>query len=266
MRLNIHSIFNRWRLVFLCAMVLATGIILSQPSVRKNLATLFYYQTQSWGIRLETVKVGGNTVIPLQNIMETLSLPKGYPMLAINTNDLRQKLERQGWIKSAIVTKSLPNTLVIQITEHTPMALWQNNKKYQLISKNGDLMGQSHMNQFLDLLLLVGNNIPKRTQDISHMLDNMPLIKNRIKIVSLMSDRWWALKTKSDIEILLPIENAPQHASFLNTIQQEKQILDRDIIRIDLRIPDRMVIKLRTESTDDNSQSSPSKPKKKQPA
>lgn len=257
-------LIRRWRLVVLFATLLAGGITLSQPTIRTNLIHALYSQTQHWGMALETVKIGGNTVVPSPHILDALALPQGYPMLAINTKQHRRKLEQMGWIKSATVTKQLPNTLVVQITEHTPIAIWQNNKTYQLVSADGDLMGHSHLNKFLNLLLLVGKDAPARVHEVTAILNRMPLIRDSIKSATLQAERRWTLTTQSGIEILFPVHDAPENADFLNTMHQDKGLLNRDIIRIDLRIPDRMVIKLRTQPKTQTPK--PTKPQNKQPA
>lgn len=242
MRLNPKALIAYWRWVGLCAVLGA--VIWAVSAVRTDVLHRVYSQTQQWGLALTTVKVGGNVVLSPLEITEAIALPKGYPMLAIDSDEVREKLENMGWIKSAIITKHLPNTLVVQITEHTPKAIWQNKGLYQLVSTQGDLMGSDHMNQFLHLLLLVGEGAPQRIDQVFAILDRMPLIKDHIRAASLVSQRRWTLTTQSGIEILFPAENAPEQAAHLNGVHGAEQLLDRDIIRVDLRLSDRMVVKL----------------------
>ena len=46
---------------------------------------------------------------------------------------LRRHVEQVGWVKDARVSRRFPDTLVIDIVERTPAALWQNQGQLALI-------------------------------------------------------------------------------------------------------------------------------------
>ena len=244
------------------ASVAIGAIAMQTENIRQNVLSFVFYQSQKMGFTLETVKVAGNNAIATKDILSLIALPQGYPMLAINNNHIRDKLQNVGWIKNASISKQYPNALVVKIQERTPIAIWQNKGNYQLIGSEGHLMGTQGITKYLDLLLLVGNNAPERMDELQNIFHEMPLIKDNIKTASWISNRRWTLTTKSGIEILLPAKSPLASAKYLNKLQRRKQILNRDIIRVDLRIIDRVVVKLRTDKTT----SPTSKQKPKQPA
>ena len=238
------------------------GYAMQTQQVRNMVIPFIYEQSEKMGLTLETVKVAGNDAVSTEDILSIIALPQGYPMMAINTTGIREKLQNVGWIKSASISKQFPKTLVVKIVERTPIAIWQNKGGYQLIGSEGHLMGTQGITQYLDLLLLVGDNAAAQMEKLQLILDEMPKIKETIKTASWISDRRWTLTTKSGIEILLPAKLPMASAKYLAKLQRRKNILERDIIRIDLRIQDRVIVKLRTTKPE-----IPPEPKeKKQPA
>ena len=246
MRLIITIIMRYPLWVTLIISTLLGGYAMQTPQVRQVIIPFIYEKSKKLGLTLETVKVAGNHAITTEDILSIIALPQGYPMVAIDSTKIREKLQNVGWIKSASISKQLPNTLVVKITERTPIAIWQNKGGYQLIGSEGHLMGTQGITQYLDLLLLVGDNAPSQMEQLQLVLNEMPRIKKTIKTASWISGRRWTLTTKSGIEILLPAQSPMASAKYLAKLQRRKNILERDIIRIDLRIQDRVIVKLRT--------------------
>ena len=246
MRLMLSLIIRYPMWVTLVISALLGGYAMQTPQIRQVVIPFIYTQSQKLGLTLETIKVAGNNAITTEHILSTIALPQGYPMVAINSNTIREKLQRVGWIKSASISKQLPNTLVVKIVERTPIAIWQNKGGYQLIGSEGHLMGTQGITQYLNLLLLVGDDAPSQMAQLQLILDEIPQIKKTIKTASWISGRRWTLTTESGIEILLPAKHPIASAKYLAKLQRRKNILERDIIRIDLRIQDRVIVKLRT--------------------
>jgi cell division protein FtsQ len=60
----------------------------------------------------------------------------------------------------------------------------------------------------------------------------------------LVAQRRWNLHLKGGVEVLLP-EDGPERAlSVLRDMEQSKKLLERDIVAIDLRRPDRVTVRL----------------------
>jgi cell division protein FtsQ len=67
--------------------------------------------------------------------------------------------------------------------------------------------------------------------------------------------RRWNLRLDDGIDIRLPEENAQSAWTRLATLERDQRVLSRDIIAIDLRIRDRLVVRRRgkTEQKRENS-------------
>ena len=69
---------------------------------------------------------------------------------------IRDRLLQFGWVKDARVSRRLPDTLVIDIVERTPAALWQNNGRLALIDSEGVVLDRVPVDKMPDLPLLIG--------------------------------------------------------------------------------------------------------------
>ena len=63
---------------------------------------------------------------------------------------------RIGWVKDARVSRRLPDTLVIDIVERKPAALWQNQGQLALIDSEGVVLDRVPVDKMPDLPLLIG--------------------------------------------------------------------------------------------------------------
>jgi cell division protein FtsQ len=59
-----------------------------------------------------------------------------------------------------------------------------------------------------------------------------------------VADRRWNLRLKNGIDVRLPETNVEQALDRLVALDREKKILSRDVLAIDLRLPDRVTVRL----------------------
>ena len=62
---------------------------------------------------------------------------KTTAMPLVDVSDIRSRLLEFGWVKDARVSRRFPDTLVIDIVERTPAALWQDEDRLTLIDAEG---------------------------------------------------------------------------------------------------------------------------------
>src|SRR3546814_20249264 len=77
-------------------------------------------------------------------------------MPLVDLEEVRLKLLRYGWIEDAHVSRRLPDTLLIQIDERTPAAIWQDNGQLTLIDASGVLLEPVSPAAMPPLPLLIG--------------------------------------------------------------------------------------------------------------
>ena len=78
------------------------------------------------------------------------------PQALVNVSAIRDRLLQFGWVKDARVSRRLPDTLVIDIVERTPAAMWQNQGQLALIDQEGVVLDRVPVDKMPDLPLLIG--------------------------------------------------------------------------------------------------------------
>ncbi|MBI3647853.1 MAG: FtsQ-type POTRA domain-containing protein [Actinobacteria bacterium] len=66
---------------------------------------------------------------------------QGENVLSLNTGVVEARLERDPWIANAVVTRSLPGTVTIRVTERTPVAAVQVAGGFELVAADGVTLG-----------------------------------------------------------------------------------------------------------------------------
>ena len=203
------------------------------------------YQTLGdMGFSLELVKFKGDKYIGQAQLVEELGLFDGIPILALDLNELRSEIKTRNWVKDAEITRVLPSKLEIKITEREPLAIWQFQKQLFLIDEEGIVLTNLDAAEGLPFPLIVGEGANKHAAEIFKLLENEKTLYSRVHAAIRLSDRRWNVMFMNGIEVMLPEDNLDEAWKKLARLQLEKQVLDRDVEKIDLRMHDRVYIKM----------------------
>ena len=196
------------------------------------------------GFRLQKITVDGRVFTPKADLLAALDLHLDEPMLAIEPAALKQRLEQLGWVRSAAVERRLPGEIHVQLTEAVPVALWQRGGKFQVIDRAGHLIAQAAPQQFLQLPVLAGDGAPDHADQLFAMLAAEPALAPRVRAAVWVGDRRWNLVFDNGVDVKLPADSPQAAWSMLAKLDREQRLLARDITVIDMRLPDRLVVRL----------------------
>tara|TARA_R100000789_G_scaffold62815_1_gene59749 strand:- start:96 stop:578 length:483 start_codon:yes stop_codon:yes gene_type:complete len=79
--------------------------------------------TGSAGLTLRRVTVEGRLRTPRADVFAALGATQGDPILGIDIDQARARLESIDWVRSAVVERRLPDLIHIQIAERSPVAI-----------------------------------------------------------------------------------------------------------------------------------------------
>jgi cell division protein FtsQ len=198
--------------------------------------------TAAAGFSVEDVMVLGRDRTTVADILGALQVKRGAPILAASPIEAKVRLEALPWVRSAAVARLLPDTIAVEITERKPMALWQHGGKFELIDEEGKMLPVEQLGQFSSLPVLVGEGAPEAGAELLAMLAEEPALRDRVAASVRVSDRRWNLRMDNGIDVELPEENAETAWRELARLERTYGLLERDIRRVDLRLPDRMVL------------------------
>ncbi|HWA43409.1 MAG TPA: cell division protein FtsQ/DivIB [Hypericibacter adhaerens] len=196
------------------------------------------------GLTLQSVTVDGREQTPPEELLAAIGADRGTPILALDPAAIRARVENLPWVKSASVHRGLDGNLKVHIDEFAPFALWQRDGKFYLVDREGEAIAASDPGRFSQLLVLVGDNAPQHASDLVAMLGLEPELKARVKAAVWVGDRRWNLRLDNGVDVKLPETNPTAAWLQLARLEREQGLLKRDLSTIDLRLPDRMVVRL----------------------
>ena len=171
---------------------------------------------------------------------------RSMAMPLVDAEGIRERLLRYGWVKDARVSRRLPDTLVIDIVERQPAALWQDRQQLALIDGDGVVIDRVPVTQMPDLPLLVGAGANLHQRELNELLEVAPTLKPQLVSAAWMGGRRWDLKLQSGETIALPEghESAKIALGKFAELDKSTGLLGRGLVRFDLRLPGKMVVRL----------------------
>ncbi|HEX6842425.1 MAG TPA: FtsQ-type POTRA domain-containing protein [Stellaceae bacterium] len=221
-----------------------TGVIArAGAAVEQRLFAL----TARCGLAVANVQVEGRERTSRAAVLDAVAVVRGTPILAVDPADAKQRLEAVPWIRSASVERRFPDTLHIRLVERQPLAFWQRHGKLVLIDRDGVTIPTDRLDQFGNLIVLVGPDAPAHGAELIDMLATEPTLAAHVAAAVRMGGRRWNLHLDNNVDIALPEDDAAAAWRRLAQVERSDGILEREIQEVDLRLPDRLVVRTATE-------------------
>ena len=211
----------------------------SVASSRERLGDL----SAALGWRVRNVVVLGRANTPDGLVRAAIGVSPGAPALGFSLADARTRIETLPWVERASVERRLPDTLVVRITERHPYAVWQNQGRFSLIDRAGQVLTDQDVGEFRSLPLVVGTGAAEHAADLLDPLARFPAVQDRVEGAVRIGDRRWNLRLKNGIDVLLPEGHEAAALQRLATLQDGHDLLGRPLQVIDLRLPDRLSVR-----------------------
>jgi cell division protein FtsQ len=198
------------------------------------------------GLKVERIVVEGRSLTPEPLLAAAIGIHEGDPLLGFSIEAVRQNVERLTWVQSAAVERRLPGTLVVNLVERRPFAVWQNQKRFVLIDRAGQVVAPQDPDKdgaaFRTLPLVVGAGAPERAAELLDLLAAHPALHARVVAAVRVGERRWNLRLNTGADVLLP--EGHEEAAIKRLLEfQEQDLLDRPLQILDMRLPDRLVLR-----------------------
>lgn len=197
------------------------------------------------GLTVENILLTGRHHTERKDLAKLIGVKAGDPILNTAPSEIRARLEALAWIKSAHVERRLPDTLAVRIVERRPIALWQRKGKLTLIDADGTPITRQDLERFGKLIVVVGEDAPKHTRSLFVLLAEQRALADRVRAAVRVGQRRWNLRLDNGIDVRLPEVNPSRALARLASYHRDRRLLDRDVVLIDMRLPDRMVVRTR---------------------
>jgi cell division protein FtsQ len=202
------------------------------------------------GLTLREVYVDGRVRTDPQELRERLGIALGEPLLGIDTDAARARLEALTWVEQASVVRMLPASLYIRLIERQPLALWQREGRFSLVDRAGAVIDGA-LDQSMPaagwrhLRVLVGEGAPARAAGLFALLSTEPALSERVVAATWVGGRRWSLHLDNRIDVLLPEDDPLAAWRVLAARERQQALLERAVAVIDLRfLPGRIRLRL----------------------
>ena len=210
----------------------------------------FYSATSAIGLTVKNVQVNGRNYTSVEEVVSAIGLADGGPILGLDPQDTQKRFEALPWVKTAAIRRQLPDTVQIDLKEREPLALWQKDYRHTLVDHSGDIIPDAPVRAYGHLPIVVGEGAASSAPQLLASLRQHPELYKKVKSAIRVSNRRWTVVLNNEILVVLPEEAVEEAWHRLSKLQNNEKILDRAIKSVDLRLPDRVVLRLIGASSD----------------
>ncbi|RDV04977.1 cell division protein FtsQ/DivIB [Undibacter mobilis] len=214
------------------------------PTIAENVQDLCDAAATAAGFGIAEVALTGERELARDEILKTAGITGRTSLLFLDAAQARVRLLTNPWIAEATVLKLYPGRLRIEIKERAPFALWQKDARTSLIATDGTVLEPSVPERFAKLPLVVGSGAAQAAPGFLEMVSHYPGVSKQVVASVLVAERRWNLHLTNGVDILLPEADAERALRTLTDLDRDKNLLARDIVLVDLRLADRVTVRL----------------------
>ncbi len=220
--------------------------------------------TGKLGLVVSDIEVEGRTTTDTATILAALDAHAGTPILAVNPQRAKQQLEALPWVRSASIERRFPGTIYVHLVERKPLAVWQHDGKQELIDQDGTVIPVTDLSRFAKLPTVVGGDQARHgAAQLLDVLGSEPALAARVTAAVLVGERRWNVRIDDTIDVMLPEDDLAGAWSKLAQLEHDHQILQRNVETIDMRLPDRLVVRVNDPAPKDASPAKKPRPQGK---
>ncbi len=209
---------------------------------------LYDIAARAAGFPISAVTITGQSRLRERELLDAAGVGPRNSLPFLDATAVRERLMQVPLVKSARVMKLYPDRLVIAIEERQPSALWQRDGRVAVISEDGVPIDELRDERYLGLPFVVGEGAQKRLLEFHMLMSKAGDLAHRIRAGVLVAGRRWNFEMTNGVTVKLPEMDPFGALDTLARLQREARILDKDVMSIDLRLPDRVGVRLTEEA------------------
>ncbi|QJU57835.1 FtsQ-type POTRA domain-containing protein [Sphingomonas sp. AP4-R1] len=202
------------------------------------------------GFVVHTIEVNGRAHVDRDAVYRVAMDSRGQDMPLVDLEGIRQSLMGLAWVEDARVSRRLPDTLIVDIVERKPAGVWQHDYKLSLIDGEGRVIAPVDPSSPMDQLpLVIGTDANLHAGEFAALIASQPVLKPLIEGATWIGGRRWDVRFQSGETLMLPEGDKAARDAFALFARKdsEARLLGQGIVRFDMRVPDRMVVRMSSE-------------------
>lgn len=196
-------------------------------------------------IQVSTIE-GASTISPARAAeVRALIVPDGrQSILSLDPDDVKTRVESLDWVQGVRVRRLWPNDMLIEVERRQEYARWQEDGEISVIDANGERLLTERAADHANLPLVVGQGAGPASPPMLAALESLPQVRAHLRALVRVGDRRWNLELTSGTTVALPEERPEEALAQLEELQTEHALLDRPLAQIDMRVPNRVAIRV----------------------
>ncbi len=225
------------------------GIYLSDEARRTGIVTQFTALKESFEARPEfqislmSVEGASRELSAQIHDISPVTLP--VSSFDLDLDALRQSITQLGAVKSATVRHMPGGILLIEVEERLPVAVWRDYDRVYAI--DGDGVAVAELDTRLarpDLPVIAGQGAPDAVREALRLFELARPLQGRLRGLARMGERRWDVVLDREQRIMLPEFGSEQALLRVIAMDRETSLLERDVTHIDLRLSERMSVRM----------------------
>ncbi|WP_072385587.1 cell division protein FtsQ/DivIB [Hyphomicrobium sp. CS1BSMeth3] len=210
------------------------------------------------GLGVDEIYVTGHRYTIDDDIFAALELGPRTSLLRYSPEAARRRVEALSWVKRATVSRVLPNSVEVKISERTPIAVWLHDNGASLVDGEGRELARVPASTLQGLPRISGVGAPDAVASLVAALGAHPALKARVVVSERVGQRRWSLVLDNGSRVHLPAEEESVAIERLMKLADSAGLLNEPGRIVDLRIEDRIAVAPRAATQ--TSSAAPSRP------
>ena len=194
------------------------------------------------GFGIDDIQITGHRETSDLAVLEQLET--GGSLITFDLAAAQERVEKLPWVASVTLRKFYPDALTVHIEERTPFALWQQDGQVRVIDDTGTEIVPLEDSRFAKLPFMVGQGANEKAAEFFVEILAEPEIVAQLRAAVFVAGRRWDLHLDNGVTVKLPEKNVREALAQLVKLESERQLLARDVVVVDLRLPDRITVRL----------------------
>ena len=224
--------------------IIGVALIAGVPAlVRGGLSTT----VADMGFAVKRVQVTGVKHMDRLTVYNIALDQQRAAMTDVDLDAVRNGLMGYGWIADARVSRRLPDTLVVDVIEREPAAIWQHEGQLTLIDAGGVPLSRVSPDNAPNLPLLIGPGANSQARALDTLLAKATRLKPLLSAATWIGDRRWDLQFQTGEVLSLPEGDAAAQTALakFDGLDASERLLGRGLMRFDMRDPSRMFVRVK---------------------
>lgn len=191
--------------------------------------------------KLTVVGAARTDPVQLQRILEK---HRGTPIVSVEIDEIKSTVERLPWVREARVARRLPDTVMVELAERTPMALTREGQRLLIVDERGETFRPADIGRWRSLPVISGAGAREAVAGLAAILAEDPALRRRVTSAVRVGGRRWDVVVDGRIRVLLPAEGERTAWQRLIAAEKADRLLDRAVTAVDLRVGGRMLLRV----------------------